>query len=409
MAREDYLFNNVDWFAVEQNQRANLAKDISGYNGDRLLNTSVDDLCDYFVEKYQIIAPTLLEDGIVADQNEVDIDVSRDPMRSIRDRSRPFHIKGTEIEITVPFEGEAEAFKIQPTSYTMNPPRATVRNQQLIIKIQGTNLSPDSVQNSIQSTISSIKQYLTTLHQNVNGWNSTIRQQAKQQIESRRKKLLEDKNLLGSLGFPMKERLGAEKTYQAPNIQRKLKPTPPPASTAPYNPEPAMATEDYDHIISVIENMAHVMERSPSAFKSMDEEALRSHFLVQLNGHYEGQATGETFNYEGKTDILVRSEGKNIFIGECKYWGGPKKLLETIDQVLGYSAWRDTKVAILIFNQRKDFTKVLESIPSTVESHANYKRTLEKKSETQSRYVVSHRDDSNREMLLTVLAFDVPV
>jgi hypothetical protein len=73
--------------------------------------------------------------------------------------------------------------------------------------------------------------------------------------------------------------------------------------------------------------MVHVMERSPSAFHHMDEEALRTHFLVQLNGHYEGQATGETFNYEGKTDILVRSGDRNIFIAECKFWGGPKKLI----------------------------------------------------------------------------------
>jgi hypothetical protein len=28
------------------------------------------------------------------------------------------------------------------------------------------------------------------------------------------------------------------------------------------------------------------------------------HFLVQLNGQYEGQATGETFNFEGKTDMI---------------------------------------------------------------------------------------------------------
>jgi len=45
----------------------------------------------------------------------------------------------------------------------------------------------------------------------------------------------------------------------------------------------------------------------------MDEESIRQHFLVQLNGQYEGQATGETFNFEGKTDILVRSEGKKHF------------------------------------------------------------------------------------------------
>jgi hypothetical protein len=43
----------------------------------------------------------------------------------------------------------------------------------------------------------------------------------------------------------------------------------PKASTAPYKPEPVLSMEDYDHILSVISNMAHVMERSPSAFERM--------------------------------------------------------------------------------------------------------------------------------------------
>ena len=43
-------------------------------------------------------------------------------------------------------------------------------------------------------------------------------------------------------------------------------------------------------------------------------------FWFELNGHYEGGASGETFNYEGKTDILIRVQGKNIFIAECEYW-----------------------------------------------------------------------------------------
>lgn len=72
--------------------------------------------------------------------------------------------------------------------------------------------------------------------------------------------------------------------------------------------------------------MVLVMERSPHAFAKMGEEDLRTHFLVQLNGLYEGQATGETFNFEGKTDILIRVEGKNIFIAECKFWTGPKRI-----------------------------------------------------------------------------------
>ena len=154
--------------------------------------------------------------------------------------------------------------------------------------------------------------------------------------------------------------------------------------------------------------MAQVMELSPSAFATMDEESLRFHFLVQLNGQYEGGATGETFNYEGKTDILIRVQGKNIFIAECKYWDGPKKLTDTLDQLLSYSSWRDTKVAVIVFNRRKNFSGVLDAIPPTVEAHPNCKRFVGRQSETNFRYTFAYRDDPNREMTLAVMAFDVP-
>lgn len=123
------------------------------------------------------------------------------------------------------------------------------------------------------------------------------------------------------------------------------------ASTAPFKPEPALVDAEYANILDIVSNMALVMERSPSAFASIDEEDLRQHFLVQLNGQYEGQATGETFNYQGKTDILLRVDGRNIFIAECKYWHGAKSYTQTIDQVLSYVSWRDTKIAVIIFNR----------------------------------------------------------
>jgi len=93
---------------------------------------------------------------------------------------------------------------------------------------------------------------------------------------------------------------------------------------------------EYQHILNVMDNMTKVMERSPHTFETMQEEDIRQHFLVQLNGQYEGQATGETFNFQGKTDILIRSEGRNIFIAECKFWKGPKGFSETVDQLLSY-------------------------------------------------------------------------
>jgi hypothetical protein len=168
--------------------------------------------------------------------------------------------------------------------------------------------------------------------------------------------------------------------------------------------------EHYEHILSVVSNMVQVMERSPQAFSRMGEEDLRTHILVQLNGHYEGQATGETFNYEGKTDILIRAENRNIFIGECKIWNGAEVFSATIDQLLGYAAWRDTKTAIILFNRNKNTSAVVAQIPGLVKRHTCFKREVSGyKHESGFRFILHHRDDRNLELTLTILVFDVPI
>ena len=351
--------------------------------------------------------PVLQRDAIVADHREAQVDVSHRIEYAIRGPG-PHSVSGTTLEITIPFTGDREAFAIQPTTIGMTKPRANVRNSFVVLEFTGIDMTADEVKTRIDTAIRDIEGYLSDLRTNAEALNTSLGGIARAAIEARRQKLLANHNLVSSLGFAVKERADSVKTYTAPTVRRKLTSTPPPASSAPYRPEPSLTDQDYGHILGVIQDMAQVMERSPSAFSSMDEEALRTHFLVQLNGHYEGQATGETFNYEGKTDILVRVDGRNVFIGECKFWGGPRKLTETIDQLLGYSSWRDTKVAVLVFNRNKDFTKVLESIQSTVVAHANCKRVVGTQCETSFRYVFSHRADANREMVLTVSAFDVP-
>lgn len=408
MRDRQYLFSDADWFSVERNQHQKMAEEIAAVNGDRLLNTAIDDLARYFESKFNVEVPALITEEIVVDQRETKIDVRHDPRRWIDDRSRPVYVPGTEVEVEIPFTGEAEVFRVQPTSYTLNPPRAEVRTNSLVLRISGTDLSAEGVQQSINQTINDIQSYLSTLRTNAAGLNQQLFQRAKTAIESRRQKLLADRNLVGALGFKMKQRDGNQRTFAAPEVKRKIAPAMPSASSTPYKPEPVLNNEDYEHILGVLDNMVHVMERSPSAFHHMDEEALRTHFLVQLNGHYEGQATGETFNYEGKTDILVRSGDRNIFIAECKFWGGPKKLTETIDQLLGYSSWRDTKTAVIIFNRNRDFSRVLAAVPETVKQHPNFKREISGNTETRFRYCFSHRDDTNRELLLTILVFDVP-
>jgi hypothetical protein len=175
-----------------------------------------------------------------------------------------------------------------------------------------------------------------------------------------------------------------------------------------HKPEPVLDEETYRQILKIMDGMAHVMERSPSAFAKMGEEDLRQHFLVQLNGQFEGAASGETFNFTGKTDILIRVQDRNIFIGECKFWGGEKAFLDTVTQLLNYLSWRDTKAAVIIFNRNVDFSGMLKAMEAAISKHPNLKRGPTKESETRYRCVFGNPADANREVIVTVMAFNVP-
>jgi hypothetical protein len=403
----DYLFGKADWFSVERSQQEKMRSEIANLDKSRILNNSLDDLADYFVGEYTLTVPTLKKEEIVADQQEKDVDVSGDRSR-YWGTDGPHLVRGTELSLTVPFSGEADLFNVQPSTYTMNPPRAEIKRGVLVLRIADTKPDPAKVRAEFDRRLQHIEGNLTNLRNCIAPYNGAIRNSAKQQLEARKTKLLGDQNLVAELGYNLRPRENDTSTYAAPQVRRKLKPSLPPQSRESFKPEPALPSEDYEHILTVLENMTLVMERSPSAFETIDEEGLRTHFLVQLNGHYEGQATGETFNSHGKTDILLRVEGKNIFIAECKFWGGPKKLTETVDQLVSYSCWRDTKVALMIFNRRKNFSAVLEAIAPTIEKHPNFKRSIPANGETRFRFILAHKDDPAREMIVSVLNFDVP-
>ena len=403
----ELLFNKNDLSRVLAAQEQAISKEVDALVENQILNSSHSDLCQYLVEKYTVDPVRIDEEGIQADYGDAQVDVSHRFEYAVFDRGRPAYVTGTRIAIYVPFEGDKDLLSCQPSTFTYNPPRAKIRGSDLVFVYEGTVSDAANVQVAFERDLSSLKQFLSWVERDVNQFNGSIEEKASQYISVRREKLLHDRNIVNSLGIPLRHS-DAPTTYITPEVKRRIRPQLPRVSTDPYEPEPALGMDDYEHILSVISNMAQVMERSPGAFCGMSEEDLRQHFLVQLNGHYEGQATGETFNYTGKTDILIRVDGKNIFISECKFWTGPSGLTDALDQLLSYTSWRDTKTALLIFNRDRKMSTVLEKIPDAVKSHTNFKKVVACDLEAGFRFILGHRDDPNREVILTVLAFDVP-
>ncbi len=112
-----------------------------------------------------------------------------------------------------------------------------------------------------------------------------------------------------------------------------------------------LSSKGYSDILNHIFVLGRNLEKLKHLVEKFDEEGFREYFLPYLNSVSKNHsATGETFNKIGRSDILIQdTEGKNVFIAECKLWKGEGEILKAIDQLLGrYVNWRDEKVALII-------------------------------------------------------------
>jgi hypothetical protein len=122
--------------------------------------------------------------------------------------------------------------------------------------------------------------------------------------------------------------------------------------------EAALEDTVFDHVLGVLAGVGRSMERAPATYLGMDEESRRDVLAMTLNSHYVGKVASEAFNVTGKTDILVRVEDKNVFIAECKVWRGAAGYPATVRQLFRYAAWRDTKLAVILFIPNVALSKV---------------------------------------------------
>ena len=247
-----------------------------------------------------------------------------------------------------------------------------------------------------------VERYLRTNNNDVEPLNRQMREAIRTAIERRRQNELARRDLAGRLPFPISRRPEATRPVAVQRKQVRLQRAAPAPS---FVPEPALEASTYEDILGDCVSFATVFERTPSV-ESMPEEEIRNLFLGMLNTNYTGQVAGELFNGAGKTDMCIRADDRNVFIGECKIYNGPKAVTEAIDQVLSYLVWRDTKAALLLFVRAENFTQAVQRAVEAVRAHPQCQRSLPAQDPTRrSDYVFTRADDPDRAIRLALLPF----
>ncbi|MEV6980901.1 hypothetical protein AB0M95_06520 [Sphaerisporangium sp. NPDC051017] len=314
------------------------------------------------------------------------------------------------LTLVVPYEGERILFFTRPSRYPKTPPSVEyLDDSQLRLTVEGELTDGTQVRKRFDQQLNEIERWLGWAREEIDPHNAKIRESVPSLVSRRRAELLAVRDVQAAVGFPIRKRADAA-AYSVPVKRRTLRPSAgaPASQGERFVPEPVLAEEDHEAALEVLRHSRDALERTPSLAAGMDEETIRNLLLVGLNAQFEGTASGEVFNGNGKTDILIRERDRNVFIGECKIWAGPKTVEAALDQLLGYLVWRDTKAALLIFIRNKDVSAAIRSAIETVEAHPNYKRRGQHDSDERADFVMHARGDRDQEIHLALLPFALP-
>jgi hypothetical protein len=284
---------------------------------DALLSTPTEDIVEHAYRNFKIQPVIISKAGV--SKKPIQLGMYRDDERNHRALENAF-----KFEVGFPFTGALGMFNHHVEK---PPPRQLRANREggstvgeLLIAVHGEYLTKEAVKEEVDQEIDDIIAYMERINAQVVQYNNSIRDRARAAVNKRKDQILKARDIAASLGYKMQRRPDAPPTYITQELQRVIRPRLIAAvrEGVSFDPEPTIDEEEYKHILEITSGMALMMERSPRTFTKLKEEEIRDHFLLQLNGHYKGNALGETFNRKGKTDILVREKDKNLFIGECK-------------------------------------------------------------------------------------------
>jgi hypothetical protein len=322
------------------------------------------------------------------------------------------------ISLYIPYTGTPQALTFRPSRHPYtNPPAARVIEREIVLSVTAhPDLDGQVIEKQLFKLEQVLAQWIEAINSDIAMLERRLRATVLGILAGRVQVLRQRDKMVSSLTIPVRE-MEAGRSLDIP-----VKPTTVMLEEAPGN-GPAgertyrLAAPIYERMIRTITMFGQALERRPASasFLLPDEETTRDWFMFMLSANYEAPNGSELFiggeveNGKGKTDILVRYQNRNAFIGEFKFWHGPAKFKEAIEQLLSYTVWRDTKAAIILLITNKNATAAIDSAAECLASHLACKQTLASADPLQRRdYRFASPVDNRRIISLALLPVVVP-
>lgn len=400
-----------------------LEKEIEEYTQEYILNVDFNELIPCLFEKYQITPLQCLIEEKNLDTVEMDLSGALFP-KDVTPAIRPTSFYKRDLyKIYVPFTGDVRLLKVSPIPRS---PIAIIRRDglpdntwkthkenEVIFSIIDFHNDIKRVQAEISHALSCLEQNSTMINDEAHKYNNSLKELTHTLLKKRKEIILKKISDIKLLNIPLRKSRHIPETFAiSPTKKVKLLLPEIKAAKQEVNLTPTLLEASYKSIIDDIFIIGRQIEKTPSIYKDKSEENLRDLFWLLLEFNYtfdlKFSTTGETFNKVGKTDLLIKYNGENIFVAEMKFWRGKSTLHPTIDQILKYLTWRDSKSSIIFFVDNKEVGAAWQDIISHVKDHQQFISCNETNFNSDKLTCKLKIPNTDAETTLTILLFHFP-
>lgn len=397
-----YEINSYDF----QNMMSETVKrEIEDRKKEYILGVDEEEYKKYLIERFSLEPIVINYDSEFIDEPVISKELVED--RVFGRGSRPQETYT--FIISYSFTGSHVVFKIQPDTWRMVTLDLYIDIEKCSVsfKLKIYQKDPEEFVRYKKDLINSAFSNLEGANVVVQRWNNNLQNLVNTLFQRQKEKFLQENNFFSAINVKVNK--NTESIFTAPTVKKKIIPQPPTSKKVEFASYPQMNKEMYDDILKVIYDAGKNMEKKPALYIGKDEEGLRDQFLFILETRYESvTATGETFNRDGKTDIILKyaNDGSNLFVAECKFWHGSSEFLKAISQLFDkYLTWRDSKVAVIMFVTNQDFAKVLDIIKADIKNHSYYIKEHGNRGESSFSYIFRLPQDKDKHVFLEILVF----
>lgn len=414
------LFANGETSATLRAYAGELECEIKGLSNEKVLGGDLDEWVNYYFEEYKIQPISLYMENVSQILSETKVKQYNPFSRNDGYEPEYYMIDGYKITFTIPYDGDNELLFLRPSTFFLSRfpvedlTKSTDKSYgEIIFALEYTKQELEKQDNPKDFIKEQFNQKIKNYVTNVTNINSEV-MQFNNSLENTIKKALDTRKSQAKDYIRMGEKLAITLTLNpnAPNttpilLKKTIVDKPKMPNIKQPEKEYQISSQDFDNIRRIIDLAGFSMEKAAKTFSKLSEEELRDIFISNLNTHYQGQVTGETFSKVGKTDIHILFDNKAAYIAECKIWHGQSNFNEAINQLFSYITWRDLKTSIIIFNkENKDFNKLLSVINTSLQDNDTCKKHI---AATHNEWLCefSKNKESEERVVVQVVVFDI--